>query len=133
MTMHGDYSPEARARAGRTVEVAAVFAGAAEAIVAALPGVPDGHVLIAVVDHQHVFTGTHHVEKGTIVERVPELEGPEGWAMVFTPGVTAADVLRRSAEMADLASRRIAAIDRIIARRAGSRPTVDFRPGHSSS
>ena len=120
MTMHGDFSPEARARAGRTVDVAAVFAQNAEAIVAALPEVPHGHVLIAVVDHQHVFTGTHHVEKATMVERVPELEGPQGWAMVFSPGTTVADVRRRTAEMAAIAGRRIAAIDRIAARRSDS-------------
>ncbi|HEY8828437.1 MAG TPA: hypothetical protein VIM17_11845 [Jatrophihabitantaceae bacterium] len=112
-----DLSPEARARAGRTIDVAAVFAEHAETIVAALPDVPDGHVLVAVVDHEHMFTGTHHVEKATMVGRVPELEGPDGWAMVFTPGATAADVRRRTTEMADIAGRRIAAIDRITARR----------------
>ncbi|PZS13667.1 MAG: hypothetical protein DLM57_16120 [Pseudonocardiales bacterium] len=112
-----DLSPQARARAGRTIDVSAVFAENAEAIVAALPDVPDGHVLVAVVDHQHVFAGTHHVEKATMVERVPELEGPEGWAMVFTPGATVGDVRRRTAEMAEIAGRRIAAIDRITARR----------------
>ena len=115
-----DLSPEARARAGRTIEVAAVFAQHAETIVAALPDVPEGHVLVAVVDHEHAFTGTHHVEKATMVERVPELEGPDGWAMVFTPGATVADVRRRTAEMADIAARRIAAIDRIVARRSDS-------------
>jgi hypothetical protein len=115
-----DLSPEARARAGRTIEVAAVFSNHAVVIVAALPDVPDGHVLIALVDHQHEFSGTHHVEKATMVERIPELEGPEGWAMVFTPGATIADVLRRTAEMADIAGKRIAAIDRITARRAES-------------
>lgn len=115
-----DLSPEARGRASRTVEVAAVFAENAQAIVAALPDVPEGHVLVAVVDHDHTFAGTHHVEKATMVERVPELEGPEGWAMVFTPGATVADVRRRTSEMADIAGKRIAAIERINARRAGS-------------
>jgi len=115
-----DLSPEARARAGRTIDVAAVFAEHAEAIVAALPDVPEGHVLVGVVDHEHVFTGTHHVEKATMVERVPDLEGPEGWAMVFTPGATVADVRRRATELADIAARRIAAIDRITGRRADS-------------
>lgn len=117
-----DISPQGRARAGRTVDVAAVFAENAETIVAALSGVPEGHVLIAVVDHEHVFTGTHQVEKATMVERVPDLEGPEGWAMVFTPGATIADVRRRTAEMADIASQRIAVIDRITARRAEEGP-----------
>jgi hypothetical protein len=112
-----DLSPEARARAGRTVEVSAVFAAHADEIVAALVDVPDGHVLIALVDHEHHFSGTHHVEKATMVERIPELEGPEGWAMVFSPGATIADVERRTSEMADIAGKRIAAIDRITARR----------------
>lgn len=112
-----DLSPEARARAGRTVEVAAIFAAHAETIVAALPDVPAGHVLVALVDHAHRFAGTHHVDKGEMAARVPELEDPDGWAMVFTPGVTAADVRRRTGEMADIAQQRIAAIDRITARR----------------
>ncbi|MCU1658204.1 MAG: hypothetical protein JWO57_2860 [Pseudonocardiales bacterium] len=112
-----DLSPEARARAARTVEVAEVFAAHADLIVAALPDVPDGHVLVAVVDHSHDFAGTHHVAKVTMVERIPELEGPGGWAMVFTPGATLDDVRRRTSEMADIASQRIAAIDRITARR----------------
>ena len=111
-----DLSPEARARAGRTIEVAAVFAEHAEVIIAALPGVPDGHVLVAVVDDSHAFTGTHHVDTASMVERVPELEG-DGWAMVFPPGTTHADIARRTAELADINRKRIAAIDRIRARR----------------
>lgn len=115
-----DLSPEARARAGRTIEVAAIFAEHAEAIVDALPAVPEGHVLIALVNHEHEFAGTHHVEKAAMVDRVPELEGPDGWAMVFTPGATMEDVRRRTTEMADIAGKRIAAIDRITARRGES-------------
>jgi hypothetical protein len=115
-----DLSPEARARAGRTVEVAAVFAAHADEIVAALADVPADHVLIALVDHQHEFSGTHHVEKATMVERIPELEGPDGWAMVFSPGATLDDVARRTTEMADIAGKRIAAIDRITARRTAN-------------
>lgn len=115
-----DLSPEARARASRTVEVCAVFAEHAETIVAALPDVPADHVLVAVVDHEHAFTGTHHVETAAMVERVSELEGPAGWAMVFTPGATVGDVRRRTAEMADIAGQRIAAIDRITARRGNA-------------
>jgi hypothetical protein len=117
MAMHGDLSAEARARAGRTVEVAAVFAEHAEVIVASLPDVPAEHVLVAVVDATHSFAGTHHVEQAAIVERVPELEGPGGWAMVFSPGTSVADVRRRTEQMADIATQRIAAIDRILARR----------------
>ena len=94
MTNHGDYSPEARdgGRSGKA-RAAGVFAEHAEVIVAALPDVPDGHVLVAVVDAAHAFGGTHHVAQDEIVARVPELEG-SGWAMVFTPG-TDADVRRR--------------------------------------
>lgn len=112
-----DLSPEAKARASRTVEVAEVFAEHAETIVAALPEVPDGHVLIALVDDSHAFVGTHHVEQANMVERIPELE-QGGWAMVFTPGVTVEDVRRRTAEMADIAGQRVAAIDRILTRRS---------------
>jgi hypothetical protein len=120
MAMHGDLSPEARTRAGRTVEVAAVFAEHADLIVASLPDVPADHVLVAVVDHTHAFAGTHHVEQAAIVERVPELEGAGGWAMVFTPGASVEDVRRRSEQMAAIATQRIAVIDRIRARREGS-------------
>ena len=86
MTNHGDYSPEAREAAHAQGRAAAgVFADHAEAIVAALPDLPDGHVLVAVVDDDHAFAGTHHVPQDEIVARVPELEGA-GWAMVFTAG-----------------------------------------------
>jgi hypothetical protein len=112
-----DLSPEAKARAVRTIDVAAVFADNAEIIVADLPDVPEGHVLVALVDPDHAFTGTHHVEKANLVERVPQLEG-DGWAMVFSPGSSVADIRRRTAEMADIARARIAAIDRILARKA---------------
>jgi hypothetical protein len=112
-----DLSPEAKARASRTVEVAEVFADNADLIVAALTDVPDGHVLVALVNDGHAFTGTHHVEKATMVDRVIELE-QGGWAMVFTPGATAEDIRRRTTEMAGIAQQRIAAIDRITARRA---------------
>jgi hypothetical protein len=111
-----DLSPEARARAHRTIEVAAVFADHAEVIIAALPDVPDGHVLVGIVDDSHAFTGTHHVDTASMVERVPELEDG-GWAMVFPAGTTHADIERRTAELAAINRRRIAAIDRILARR----------------
>lgn len=117
MAMHGDLSPEARDRAGRTVEVAAVFAEHAELIVERLPDVPEGHVLVAVVDGAHEFSGTHHVEQTDLVMRVPELEQTGGWAMVFSPGSSVEDVRRRTDEWADIARRRAAAIDRILARR----------------
>ena len=118
MAMHGDFSPEARAEAQRKERAAAVFADHAEVIVAALPDLPDGHVLVAVVDDGHAFSGTHHVAQDQIVERVPALEGGGGWAMVFTVGAGVDDVRRRADEMAMLARRRGETIDRIIARRA---------------
>jgi hypothetical protein len=117
MAMHGDLSPDARLRAERTVAVADVFADHAEVIVARLADVPSGHVLVAVVDLGEDFAGLHHVDRETLVERVPELESG-GWSMVFSPGSTIADVQRRTTEMASLARQRLAAIDRINARRA---------------
>lgn len=118
MTSHGDHSPEARAGAERKAAAAAVFAEHADVIVAALPDVPDGHVLVAVVDDGHIFSGTHHVAQDEIVARVPELEGA-GWAMVFTTGADVDDVRRRTAEMATLARRRAEMITRIRARKNG--------------
>ncbi len=117
MTTHGDYSPQARTAAEGKARAAAVFAEHAEVIVDALPDVPTGHVLVAVVDHQHEFTGTHHVAQNEIVERIPELEA-EGWAMVFTGGSDVDEVRRRADEMATLARRRAEMITRIQTRRA---------------
>lgn len=115
--VHGDYSPEARERAHRTVLVADVFGEHAEVIVAALLDLPDGHVLVAVVDADHRFGGTHHIDRAELVRRVPELEQGGGWAMVFSPGTSVAEVRRRTDEMAAIAAQRAAAIDRIAARR----------------
>lgn len=118
MQTHGDFSPEARDRAQRTLTAAAVYSEHAEAIVAALPDVPTDHVLVVVVDANHELGGMHHVGTDDIVERVPELEDGGGWAMVFSPGSGLDDVRRRSARMAEIAGQRVAAIDRIAARRA---------------
>ena len=118
MAMHGDLSREARERAARTVEVADVFAAHAAQIVAALSSVPPTHVLAAVVDVSHEFFGTHEVDRSELVARIPELEGVDGWAMVFSPGVGVEDVRRRAAGMADIARKRMELIDRITARRA---------------
>ena len=117
MATHGDFSLEARTAAEGKARAAIVFAEHAEVIVAALPDVPEGHVLVAVVDHQHAFTGTHHVAQDEIVERIPELEA-RGWAMVFTTGSDVADVRRRADEMGTLARRRAEMITRIRTRRA---------------
>ncbi len=118
MTMpnHGDFSPEARADAQAKSKAAGVFAEHAEIIVAALPELPDGHVLAAIVDDMFSFSGTHHVLQEEIVVRVPELEGG-GWAMVFTTGSDVVEVRRRAEEMGMLARRRAEMIDRIVARR----------------
>jgi hypothetical protein len=117
MASHGDYSLEARSAAEGKARAAGVFAEHAEVIVAALPGLPAGHVLVAVVDHELAFTGTHHVPQDEIVARIPELEA-EGWAMVFTAGTDVAEVRRRADEMATLARRRAEMITRIRTRRA---------------
>ena len=113
---HGDYSPEARAAALDKARAANVFGEHAEHIVAALPHLPDGHVLVAIVDDGHGFAGTHHVPQEQIVARVPELESG-GWAMVFTGGSDVEDVQRRADEMGTLARRRAEMIERITARR----------------
>jgi hypothetical protein len=117
MSMHGDLSPQARERAGQTVEVAEVFGQNAEVIVARLPELADQHLLVVVVDASRQVTGMHHVAQADLVMRVPELETAGGWAMVFSPTTTAEDVRRRAAEMASIAQKRAAAIDRITARR----------------
>ena len=120
MAMHGDFSPQARAEALAKARAAGVFGDHAEVIVAALPDVPDGHVLVAIVDDDHSFTGTHHVAQDEITVRVPELEGSGGWAMVFTAGAGVDDVRRRTVEMGELSRRRAEMITRILARRGGT-------------
>jgi hypothetical protein len=116
MTTHGDYSLEARAAAEGKARAAAVFAAHAERIAQAADTVAEGYVLVAVVSSEHELTGTHHVEQATVVEAIPALEG-DGWAMVFSPGTTAADVQRRTDEMATIARRRAEMITRIRTRR----------------
>lgn len=118
MTTHGDFSPRARERAQRTTLVAEVFGAHAERIVAELPHVPDGHVLVAVVDSSQEFSGTHHVDRTDLVEQIAVLEHGGGWAMVFSPGASVQDVRRRAGEMGAIAAQRAAAIDRIARRRA---------------
>lgn len=117
MTSHGDYSPEAKEAALGKARAAGVFADHAEVIVAALPDVPAGHVLVAIVDDGHAFSGTHHVAQTDIAERVPQLEAETGWAMVFTPGTDVDEIRRRTDEMGTLARRRAEMITRITARR----------------
>jgi hypothetical protein len=119
MTAHGDFSSAAHSSAQDKARAAGVFAEHAELIVAALPDVPAGHVLVAIVDESHEFAGTHHVLQTEIVARVPELEGA-GWAMVFTEGADVDGIRRRTEEMAMLARRRAEMITRIRARRSPS-------------
>ena len=81
-------------------------------------------MLVAVVDDGHAFTGTHHVVRRTkLVERVPQLEGDGGWAMVFTRG---RGRRRRPAphrgDGHDRAAPRREMIDRILARRKRAEP-----------
>jgi hypothetical protein len=112
-----DLSPEAQERARETIAVAEVFGAHAERIVAAIAEVEDTHVLVAVVDRGHEFTGTHYVSKDDLVESVPALEG-DGWAMVFSTGADVEHVRRRTDEMASIAQQRIDMIDRIVRRRS---------------
>ncbi len=79
---------------------------------------PAGHVLVAVVDTDNQVSGMHHVEQTDLVERVPQLEASDGRSMVFSPGTSAADVRRRTDDMAATARRRAEVIDRIAARRS---------------
>ena len=118
MTSHGDYSPQARERADRTAVVAEIFGEHAELIAARLPDVPEGSVLVAVIDNDHSFAGTHHVGQAELPERIPQLEADGGWVMVFSYPATADDVRRRAAEFAATARKRAEIIDRIAARRA---------------
>jgi hypothetical protein len=115
-----DLTPEARERATRTIAVAEIFAQHAAEIEVGVADLPDGHVLVAVIDAGHNFTGMHQVDKTDLVARVVELEGPGGWAMVFSPGADADHVRGRTVEMADIAGKRISAIDRIRARQAAT-------------
>jgi len=117
MANHGDYSPEARSAAQHKARAAGIFAEYAEVIVAALPDVPANHVLVAVVDESHQFSGTHPVAMDDLAARVPELEGT-GCAMVFSAGADVGEIRRRTDEMATLALRRAEMITRILARRA---------------
>ena len=115
-----DLSREAQERARRTIEVAEIFAAHAEEISEAVVDVPEGSVVVAVVGADHEFEGTHLVSNDDLLDRVTELEGPGGWAMVFSPGADASSVRRRTADMADIAAQRVDAIDRIHAKRGSS-------------
>jgi hypothetical protein len=115
-----DVSPEQIERSRRTIQAARVFADNSEAIVAHVGELPDDHVVVAVVTSEHEFAGVHHVSRLELVERVPQLEGPSGWAMVFSPGTDHAHVAARTEEMISLADKRIEMISRIAGRRSNS-------------
>jgi hypothetical protein len=115
-----DVSPEQIERSRRTIQAARVFADNSEAIVAHVGELPEDHVVVAVVTADHEFAGVHHVSRLELVERVPELEGPSGWAMVFSSGTDHAHVAARTEEMISLADKRIEMISRIAGRRSNS-------------
>jgi len=113
-----DLSPEARDRADRTTAAAPVFAANAARIAEQVRRVGVDRVLVAVVDADLEYRGEHEVSTGDIVAQVARLEGPDGWAMVFSVGVDEAEIRRRASEMASLAASRRDAIDRLLAKRA---------------
>lgn len=110
-----DLTPQAVARAERTIKAAPVFADHAEVIAAQTPDLPLEHVLVAVVDTEYQFTGTHVVARPQLVEVVPQLEG-EGWAMVFSHRSDAEQIRHRASEMVSIASKRIEMIHRLRAK-----------------
>ncbi len=114
---HARLSPAATQRGHRTIALADVFAAHADEIAIAVTELSGKYVLVAVVNGDLEFTGTHQVAESEIIERIKELEFPDGSAMVFSPGADADHVRTRTAEMASLARQRIAAIERINARR----------------
>jgi hypothetical protein len=113
-----DLTPEAKERARRTIAIAAVVAEHADEIAAATTELPPGHVLVAVVDADNAFAGTHRVSETDLIERIAELEGPNGSAMVFSRDIEPDHVHGRTSELASIAEARIATIDRIVNRRA---------------
>src|SRR3982074_1165234 len=108
-----DVSPEQSEKSRRTVRAARVFADNAEAIAAHVDELPEDHVVVAVVTAEYTFSGVHHVSREELVERVPALEGPSGWAMVFSPGADTDHVAARTAQMIALAEERIAMLEKI--------------------
>jgi uncharacterized membrane protein len=113
-----DLSPEQVERSRRTIRAAEVLADNSEAILAHVELLPEDHVVVAVVTADHEFGGVHHVSRLELVEKVPALEGPDGWAMVFSTGADDEHVIARTREMVALAEKRIEMINRISARRS---------------
>ena len=71
--------------------------------------------MVAIVDTDYRFTGTHVVARPQLVERVPQLEG-DGWAMVFSHRSDADQVRHRANEMVAIAGKRIEMIHRLRAK-----------------
>jgi hypothetical protein len=111
-----DVSPEQIDKSRRTIRAARVFADHAEVIVAHVTELPEEHVVVAVVTAEYEFSGVHHVSRTELVEKVPALEGPDGWAMVFSPGADNDHIAARTSEMVNLAEKRIAMLQKIAAR-----------------
>jgi hypothetical protein len=112
-----DISPEQIDKSRRTIKAAEVFADNSEAILEHIRVLPAEHVVVAVVTEDYDFSGVHHVSTEELVETVPALEGPTGWAMVFSAGADPEHVAARTAEMIALAEQRIAMLEKILARR----------------
>src|ERR1700727_2709749 len=110
---------EGRERARRTIAVSQVIAEHADEIAEATLTLPEGHVLVALVDSGNEFAGMHWVGESELIERIADLEGPGGSAMVFSRSIEAAHVHGRTSELASIAKKRIETIDRITARREG--------------
>lgn len=115
-----DLSPEARERAVRTTLAAPVFAGRAADIADHIRRLGVDVVLVCVVDSDLEYAGEHVVDVGDLVAEVARLEGDGGWAMVFSPGVDEAEILRRCAEMVSIATARVEVLDRVSARRGSA-------------
>lgn len=110
-----DLSPEAVARAERSISAAPVFAEHADLIASLTPDLPTDQVLVAVVDTRYTLAGTYVIGRDQLVDDVPELEG-DGWAMVFSHNSDADQIRHRAAEMATLAQQRIELIARLRAK-----------------
>ncbi|MHA3702996.1 hypothetical protein ACXR2U_12530 [Jatrophihabitans sp. YIM 134969] len=127
-----DMSPAARDRAVDTVIAAAAFGDATSHILGACAELDDEQtVVVAVVEPAGegrrglLLSGCHYVGQTDLVEKVPELEGDAGWAMVFSRSTNALDIRRRTEEMATIAEKRIAMLDRINAKREAREAATD--------
>jgi hypothetical protein len=114
-----DVSPDQIDKSRRTIRAAGVFADNAAVIVTKVVELPQEHVVVAIVRVGYDFGGAHHVPRAELVEKVSELEGDGGWAMVFSPGADADHVAARTSEMVKLAEKRIAMLEKIAARSDG--------------